>query len=113
MPMRWASTGLSIGPAIASADAGSDSAPACNGERPSTNCRYWLTRMNDPKETNTFRTLLPSEMLNARLRNNVRSSIGSARDCWRRRKMPARPIPTSIDSTGIQVSPSWTICFRP
>ena len=106
IPIRCASTGLSIGPAIASSDAGTDSTPASSGESPSTSCRYWLIRMNEPKETKTFSTLLASETLNARLRKRVRSSIGSAKICWRRMKLTARPMPTSIESTGNHVRPS-------
>jgi len=113
MPMRSTSSALSIGPAMASSDAGSDSRPACRGDSPSTSCRYWLTRMNDPNETKTLRTLLASATLKAGFRNSRRSSIGSASVRWRRMKVAARPPPASIESKGSQLRPSWTVCFRP
>src|SRR5579859_5584114 len=106
VPIRCTTIGLSIGPATASSDAGNDNSPAWRGDRPSTNCRYWLIRMNDPNETNTFCTLLANATLNAALRNRVRSSIGSASVCWRRVKTAASPSPATMAATDTKLSPS-------
>src|SRR5262249_36368975 len=64
-PSRCDKTGLNIGPAIASAEAGSESSPACKGDRPRTSCKYWLTSTNEPNDTNTFSTFVANATLNA------------------------------------------------
>src|SRR6266511_303991 len=57
--------------------------------------------------------LVANEALNARLRNNPRSIIGSARPSWRRTKTTPTASPARSDERGSQPIPSWAISLRP
>src|SRR5258708_21180297 len=77
---RGTSFGARLEPKINESAAGTDHKPAFNGERPSTNCRYWAMNRKPPKLTKMPSVYVASDALKAGTRNNFRSINGETSD---------------------------------
>ncbi len=110
---RCTKRGARFDPTMNPTAEGSDHRPACNGERPSTSCRYCATNRKYPTATKMASTLVASDTLKVGNRKRSRSIKGSASLRCRRRNRKPMASPTTMEATGGTPKPSWAICLRP
>ena len=89
---------------IMTSGSGRSATAAPSGERPTTNCRYWITTKNSPKLAKNWAVTVRVPALNARLPNSRGSSIG-----WSTRSSQ----PTKAASARTPSASPATVCASP
>jgi hypothetical protein len=110
---RRASSGTAMEPRMSAAEAGNDHRPACNGDSPSTSCRYWAINSKAPNPTKKLSRLVARAALKARLANSRMSISGSASLRCRRTNPAPASSPARMHPTGGQPGPFWASCLSP
>ena len=80
---------------------------------PSTDCRYWVAKMANPTTANMDTRFSATAPVKPRLRNSLRSIIGSPLRAWRTRKHAPTRTPATIAPIRSGLAPLAAISCMP